>query len=129
MGRAVTEALENAGVRVTLVETNAQTVATQEKLGKPIIHGDICDAQVLEQAGIASADALILTIPDEEASIRACRTARRLAPKVFIAIRIHHLSNAMQATQAGADHVTVQELVTADAMQQAVMRQLDGGGD
>ena len=124
VGRAVTETLENADVRVILVETNAQTVATRKKLGKPVVHGNICDTHVLEQAGLASADALILTIPDEEASIRACRTVRQMAPHIYICVRVNHLSHSMQATEAGADHVTVQELVTAESMQQAVIRKL-----
>ena len=84
----------------------------------------LSNPKVLTEAGVSLADALILTIPDEEAAVRACAVARKLAPRIFIAARTNHVSQGMVASQAGADEVIVEEVVTADAMQRAVMRKL-----
>ena len=126
VGRAVVQMLEAAGIRVTIVEQNSETVKTQSDLGKSTVLGDISDPQVLRQAGVADAAALILTIPDEQASFRACAEARRVKPGIFIAVRTNHVSGAMRAKQQGADHVTVQEVVTAESMRQAVRLHLVG---
>ena len=128
VGRTVTQALESAGFGVTIVELNPQTVRTQTQLGKHVVKGDISETAVLETAGIRTAHALILTIPDEEASLSACRRVRHMAPDIFIAVRANHISNGMRATKMGADHVAVQEVITAQSMQEAVMARLVGEG-
>ncbi len=65
-------------------------------------------------------------IPDEHQAIEACRIARQLNPHIYIAVRTNFVSQGMLATQAGANHVVVEEVVTADAMQCAVVQQLLG---
>ena len=124
VGRAVTDALEQADITVTIVELNQATVQTQTHLGRSILQGDIGDPKVLGRAGIAKAHAMIITVPDRDASLKAVVEARRLSPALFIAARMHHMSGALAATQAGADHVTIEEVITARSMQQAVMRRL-----
>lgn len=132
VGRAVTEMLEGAGLPVTLIERNARTVATQSALGRRAVLGDICDPDVLREAGIEQADAIILTIPNEDATVQSCVVIRSLAPAIFIAVRTNHVSGALRADQAGADHVTVEEIVTAESMQRAVLLKFvdgDPGGN
>ena len=128
VGRAVAQGLEQARLSVTIVELNAKTVETQSKLGKHIVQGDIADPEVLERAGIGGADALILTVPDEQASLKACTEARKVSPRIFIAVRSNHLSGAMTMKSAGADHVTIEEIITAESMQQAVLARLVENG-
>ncbi len=126
VGRVVTEALEACGTPVTIIELNENTCDKQQTLGKRIVYGDAADPSVLQRAGVDKADTLILTIPDEQASLRACKAAREMTPNLFIVARTNHPSAAMQATNAGANQVIVEELVTAQAMQQAVMSHLHG---
>lgn len=121
VGRAIIEQLPKEGVNVTIIEMNEATVATQAKLGRLTVHGDATDPQVLKAAGIEKADVLILAMPDEQAAIAACQVARKLAPSIYIAARANFLSHGLMCSQAGADHVTVEEVVTADAMRKAVM--------
>ena len=126
IGQRITEELDRIGVSYTLVELNPDTVREQQRRGKSIIFGDIGNLQVLETAGIDHADALILTVPDEEAVMRACAVARRRAPNIFIAARTGLLSKSTTATKLGADHVTVDEMATAEAMLQVVVERLRG---
>lgn len=124
VGRAVADSLAGRGVHITLVDTNPGTVRAQTLLGRDIIHGDATDPEVLTAAGVRDADAIIITIPDPEAAIRACRAARDLSPSIFIATRTGHLSQAIQAHQVGADSVTIEEIATAEAMARAVTARL-----
>lgn len=125
VGRAIADRLEVANVPIVIVELNPNTVERQAKLGKRrIVYGDVTNPEVLESAGVMHAKAVIMTIPDEQTSLRACREARRMNSTAFIAVRTSFLSGMFQATQLGADHVTVEELATADAMQREVVAQL-----
>ena len=129
VGRMVAQQLERAGVDVTLIELNRATSQKQHSGIQQVVCGDVCEAQTLQDAGIDRADALILTIPDEEQAVRACATARKLNPQIFIAARTNFFSKGLIASQAGADAVVVEEVVTAEAMQRAVVRRLLTGKD
>ncbi len=120
VGRATAERFDQIGVPYTVIELNPRTVAKQGELGKRIIYGDAANVEVLHSAGIEHADALVLTMPDDDAMVRACRAARSLAPGVFIAARATYLSRAMLARAEGADHVVVEEVAAAEAMQTVV---------
>lgn len=124
VGRAVADTLERQGVQITIIELNPRTVARQHALGREIIYGDASNPEVMERAGLPQADAVILTVPDEEAVVRACRLIRSLRPDVFIAARLQALSMALQAMQLGADHTVVEEMATAEAMAREVILKL-----
>ncbi len=124
VGRAVADHLEVHGVPFTVVELNARTVETQEKLGRNVVFGDIGNPAVLERAGIHDADTVFLTIPDDDATTRACQAIRQLAPHAFIAARTTYLSTAFTASAAGADDVTIAEVATAEAMAKRVISRL-----
>ncbi len=121
VGRAVADRLRVAGIPYTIVELNPGTVRKQGSLGRAIVYGDVANPEVLESAGVRTADAVILTIPDEGAILRACHAIREISPEVLIAVRTSFLSDAFQATSAGADHVTVAEVATAEAMARQVV--------
>jgi len=123
VGRNLAEHFGAKGVPFVVVELNPATVRKQQQLGRKTVFGDVSNPDVLHSAGIATAEAVVLTIPDDEATLRACRQIRELNQTVFVAARTSYLSKAIAATEMGADHVTVEELVTAqDMAKQVVMR-------
>lgn len=123
VGRAVAQRLDLLGAESTVIELNPATVKRQGGLGKRVVYGDVTNPEVLESAGVREADAFILTIPDDEASLRAVRAVRDLSPSVFIAVRSSFLSKGLQARQLGADHVTIEEIATAETMADQVHKQ------
>lgn len=132
VGRAVADRLEKLGVGVRIIELNPRTVERQHGMGRSILYGDAANPDVLEHSGVREAGAVILTMPDEEAVLRACRLIRSLRKDIFIAARLNSLSKALQAMQLGADHTVVEELATAEAMAAQVMlklRQREAGED
>jgi len=125
VGRCVVEELSCADVQVTIIELNLDTIEKQLRLDRHrVVYGDVTDIQTFRNAKIEQADALILTVPDEDVALKACRVARELNPDIFIAVRTNFLSKGMQASSAGADEVIVEEVVTARAMRDAVIRRL-----
>jgi CPA2 family monovalent cation:H+ antiporter-2 len=121
VGRSLADRLDLIDIPFVVVDMNQSTINTQLKLGRRAIYGDISNAEVLESAGISHADAVMLTIPDDEATLRACKVVREHRADVYIAARNSFLSKAMQAMQFGADLVVVEEVATAEAMAKQVM--------
>ena len=120
------EKLEQSGLTVTILDSNPRTISTPIGLGKKACHGDVTDPEALKAAGIEQCDALILAIPDEKVAVAACRIARQLQPNIFIAARTNFVSRGLLASQAGADAVVIEEVVTAQAMQELIMTALVG---
>lgn len=121
VGRSLADRFSVMGVDVTVIELNAATVQRQALIGRRVLYGDAANHEVLEQAGVRWADAVILTIPDDEAVLRACQAIRELSPHVFLAARTNFLSGKVVALQLGADVVTVSEIATATAMEKEVL--------
>lgn len=126
VGRNLAEHFAAAGIPYSVIELNTNTVRKQRSLGRRTVYGDVANPDVLREAGIDAAEAVVLTIPDDEATLRACQAVRAIAPTVFIAARTSYLSKAIAATELGADYVTVEEVVTAQDMAKQVMHRLKG---
>ena len=124
VGRLVAEGLAEAGFAVTVLELNPATVATQKNLGRSILLADARDPEALRRAGLASADTLVLTMPSADDAVAACRAARQVNPTVYINARANFVSQGIAALREGADDVTIEELVTAEAMRDAALRRL-----
>ena len=75
--------------------------------------GDATDTKTLIDAGLNTASALALTIPDEEAVLQATSLAKRLRPDIYIIARTTYSSKGMQASQLGADVVIKAEQAVA----------------
>ena len=125
VGRNLAEHFAARGIPFTVVELNPTTVVRQQRLGRRTVFGDVSTPDVLESAGIMEAEAVVLTIPDDEATLRAIRAIRTLRPDIYIAARTSYLSRAIAAHEVGADHVTIEEVVTAQDMAVRVIEELN----
>jgi CPA2 family monovalent cation:H+ antiporter-2 len=119
VGQRIAKTLESSGVAYTVVELNSSTVRKIGKEGGSAVYGDVGNASVLESARITRADVLLLTVPDDNAVLRACTVARRMAPDIFISARVSMVFNKSAAERAGANLVVVDELSAAEAMTRA----------
>lgn len=125
MGRAVADELKRIGASYTVIDLNPATIATQRRLGREILFGDASSAEVLEEAGIHGAEFLVLTIPDEESVLRACRVARQMKPDIFILARANYVSQGVVAAGLGADGVVVEEMATAQEMERLLKKTIE----
>lgn len=123
-GRWVADIFDRHQVPYVIVEENAQTVITQRGLGRTVIEGDISEEETLRAAGIEDASILALTIPDEQAVLRATKLARSLKPGIYIVARTLHASAGMQASQLGADEVIKAEQVVARQFYEMLLRKI-----
>jgi len=129
VGRLTAQRLEQDGVRVTIVEMNLETIQKQLGLERRCTYGDARDPETLRRAKIDKSDALIVTVPDEEAAVEIVRVARKLRPDLYIAARTNFVSRGLKAKAMGADDVVIEEMVTAEAMERLVREHVCGQGD
>jgi voltage-gated potassium channel Kch len=128
-GRCVADLLDSEKIPYVILEMNPATVATQAALGRRIFHGDVADASLLAEAGLASASILALTIPDEDAVLAATMLARRLRPEIHIIARTQYASKGMAVAQLGADDVINAEQAVALQFYDRLRRRLGVGGN
>ncbi|MCC6286192.1 MAG: cation:proton antiporter [Phycisphaerales bacterium] len=124
VGRAVADRLAKAGVTFSIIELNPDTVRKQRSLGRSAHFGDVTNEEVLASAGVPSARAIVIAVPDDDAMIRSTRLARKLNQTALILSRANALSSGLRAKGLGADHVVVEELITAEAMASQVLMRM-----
>ncbi len=128
-GRWVAEIFDRHGIDYIVVEQNPDTVKRQKLLGKKIILGDISQEPTLISAGIDTADILALTIPDDQAVLKATKVARRLRPGIYIVARTTYSSSGLEAVQLGADAVVKAEQAVANHFYELLLRKLRSNPD
>jgi len=76
----VSRLLVENGITPTIVEMNLDTVRSLREAGLAAVYGDATRADVLQAAGVANADTLILTSAGMSHSEEVIRAARELNP-------------------------------------------------
>ena len=123
-GRWIADIFDRHKIDYVIVEKNPATVETQRKLGRTVVEGNIADEQTLREAGIDDATILALTVPDEDAVLKATRLARTIKPGIYIVARTLYSSSGMQASQLGADEVVKAEQVVARQFYEKLLRKI-----
>jgi voltage-gated potassium channel len=103
VGRAIARELEAAGKALVVVDNDPERAATiRDHLH---ILGDASDDDILRQAGIERASALVAAVSTDAANLFITLSGRSLGPGLFIVSRAREESSAAKLTRAGADRV------------------------
>jgi CPA2 family monovalent cation:H+ antiporter-2 len=121
VGETVTRLLAAHGVAPTVIELNIDTVRRLQSEGMHALYGDANQRDVLKQAGLADALALILSVPGSDDSAELIRLARELNPKLHVVVRSTFHSQARALCSAGADEAFSGEAEVAMAMIDAIL--------
>ncbi|RLS82822.1 MAG: sodium:proton exchanger [Planctomycetota bacterium] len=103
VGSTVTELLLDNSLDPTVIELNLETVRRLLAFGVRAIYGDASRPEVLERAGIARADNLILTSGSGRIDEEIIRHAKRLNPHVCVLARTHTTLEVPRLRRAGAE--------------------------
>ena len=112
-GRTLARVLREAGIHYVVVELNPDAVEEGMAAGEPMIFGDSTRQEILEHAGIAKAQVVVLAISDIVAMRSSIVLARRLAPDVHILVRTRTVAQIEELRRCGADEVVAEEFETA----------------
>lgn len=107
-GRSAMRALREGGVdpgEMVVVDTSAEAVEHAQRDGLVTVRGSAATADVLRQARVEQAKAVLITVDNDAASVLITLTARSLAPRASILSAVREDENASLLRQSGADTV------------------------
>ncbi|MBB5144609.1 cation:proton antiporter [Desulfovibrio intestinalis] len=123
VGRSCCSILRESGITPVVVEMNIDTVRKERGKGLPILHGDAGQAEVLREAGLERAEALLLTTPSIPASDVAA-IARAVNPDIRILVHTSFVGEARKLRQEGVTAVFSGEREVALGMSEYLLRYL-----
>jgi len=97
VGRAARSVVSEAGIDVV-------TIDVEDREGVDIV-GDASSEEVLHEAGVETAGAVIVGLPDDSASLLTTVLARSLNPDIEILVRVSDTDATRKALSAGGDYV------------------------
>jgi voltage-gated potassium channel len=103
VGRAVARNLKEAGHPSRIVERQADRV--RHLPSGEVVVGDAADLEVLREAGIEQAPAVVVTTHDDDMNVYLTLYSRKLRPRAEILGRVEHERNITTMHRAGADFV------------------------
>ncbi len=113
MGAQLCEELIAANESVLVIERDPALIEDLRESGLLYIDGDATEEDVLNQAGLARARALVTTINSDSDSVFITLTARQMVPSVEIIARAEQPSTVKKLRQAGANHVVLPSSIGA----------------
>ena len=113
--------LRDAKMDTVVIDMNVATVQSLAKSGRAAMYGDATQAAILEEAGIARATHLIVTLPGAEGLASLVLMARELNAGIEVIVRTRYLADGDGLRAAGATHVVFDEGETGVALARHVL--------
>ncbi|MBK9337100.1 MAG: potassium channel protein [Lewinellaceae bacterium] len=107
----VAQELSKQGIPFVIIEKKSEKIDQLQYSGHLYIEGDATDDEVLIEAGIDRAKALVLTLPDDADNLFVTLSARQINHKLRIISRAGNLADEVKIRRAGADHTVVPEQI------------------
>jgi voltage-gated potassium channel len=116
VGGGVWSALRSRDLGVVAIEIDAGTAEAATEVGALVIEGDATHNDVLEMAGIRSAEAVIACVTDDSDNLVIALSVKALRPEVRVICRATELESERKLRLAGADAVVAPQAVGAERM-------------
>jgi voltage-gated potassium channel len=126
VGRASATALIAAGEQLVVIDRDAERLAG---IPYPFVLGDIGTDEVLLEAGIEHARALITALADDADNVYATLSAQALRPGLVIIARARSEESMPKLFRAGADEVVNPQLIGGRRMASFVLSNRVRGGE
>jgi monovalent cation:proton antiporter-2 (CPA2) family protein len=101
VGQIVGRVLRTRRVQFTALEASVAQVDVVRRFGSKVYYGDASRLELLQAAGAARAEVLVLAIDDVEASLRMTALLRKHFPKLKIMARARNRQHALRLVDEG----------------------------
>ncbi|HZW23480.1 YbaL family putative K(+) efflux transporter [Noviherbaspirillum sp.] len=128
VGRRIAADLKAHGIHYVVVEDNREIVQRLRQEGIPAVAGNAAEPEVLIQAHVARAAALVIATPDTFHVRAMIEIARTLNPRIETIVRIHSDEEAELLRKEHAGQVFMGEHELAKGMSRYVLQKLKGEG-
>ena len=124
LGTDVGRFLLSAGIKPVILDHNAGNVNILRKFGFEVYYGDATRIDLLEAAGAANAELLIITIGDGESAKHLVELAKKHFPNLKILVNVVDRETAFEMMDLGVHHIYREMFGSALSLGQAAMREL-----
>jgi voltage-gated potassium channel len=122
VGRRVSLELTQEGIPFIVVDTDAERVTHAQELGYIAVVGNAANENMLNQAGIECARALVATVNSDAENVFIVLTARSLNAKIQIIARANYEDSEPKMIRAGANRTIVPYTISGKRMVTMLMR-------
>lgn len=116
VGRGTWATLRDRDRTVVVIDSNPDRVEAARGAGAYVIHGDATHNDVLEMAGVTSADALIACVADDSDNLVIALSVKALRPELRVICRATEIESERKLRLAGADAVVAPQAVGAERL-------------
>ena len=125
LGTDVGRFLISVGIRPVILDNDAANVDVLRKFGFEVYYGDITRPDLLEAAGAAEAELLVITIRDVEKSKKLVELATRHYPQLKIIANAADRTSAYELMDLGVQNIRRETFGSALALGQDVLEALE----
>jgi CPA2 family monovalent cation:H+ antiporter-2 len=129
VGQTASSLLREFGVEAVIVDLNIDAVTTLAANGQLAVYGDAARREILEAAGVETAQYLLITTPDPHTRTIVIIIARELNPDLKIFARARYLGERAWLEEIGATEVCFEEAEVAIGLASLLLRELDADED
>ncbi len=116
VGRATLANLSTHGDRVVVVDRNPDRVERATKMGVLVVEGDATHNEVLVQAGIEHAVAVVACVDTDSDNLVIALSSKSIRPDIRVVCRATEPESERKLRLAGADGVVVPQAVGAERL-------------
>jgi CPA2 family monovalent cation:H+ antiporter-2 len=116
VGKLIANSLSAQGIPFVVAEENRAFVEKLRQIGIPAVWGDATEPEVLVQAHIREAKALVIATPETVMVSKMTEVAQALNPHIQIVVRSHNVEEAELIQQESGATVFVGERELANSM-------------
>lgn len=105
VGQEVARVFQSEDARFVVIESNPETANRAIDGGCYCIEGDATSDEMLKQAGIMSARALVTALATDADNLYVTLSAKGLRPDLFVVARVYSEASEVKLKRAGADRI------------------------
>lgn len=124
-GQIVGRILSIKRIRFTALESNVEQVDFVRRHGAKVYFGDATRLDTLRSAGLEHSDLIILSIVNQEVSVKVAATVKKYFPRVKIFARARNRHHAYRLMDVGVDYVIRETFLSAVEMSRNVLQGLN----
>jgi monovalent cation:H+ antiporter-2, CPA2 family len=110
VGQNIARVLESLGFEYLALDLDPARIRLARQAGDAVLYGDSADEELLRQAGLDTASAVIVTFANPAVSVGIVRSVRRLRADVPVLVRTQDDVGLAELRQAGATDVVPETL-------------------
>lgn len=101
VGRRLADRLEYRGDTVRIIERDEDRAQGLEREGYRVVHGDGTDTSVLDRAGLADADIVVVGTGDDDSNLLAAHLVRNRFDPGSVIVRVNRTENVEPFEELG----------------------------